>query len=99
MVGHRQRQWPEYCGGCARLRRSARRHDPTHCQCFKSGLSMDSKLGFRGLQPQRMDQRRKRSRLLPSARVVEKESGEGLAPVFQHADERPALEMLINLIL
>jgi hypothetical protein len=41
----------------------------------------------------------KRSRLLPSARVVEKESGEWLAPVLQHADERAALEMLINLIL
>ena len=50
-------------------------------------------------QPQRMDQRRKRRRLLPSARVVEEESGERLAPVLQHADERAAREMLSNLIL
>src|SRR5579864_503742 len=41
-----------------------------------------------------MDQRRKRRWLLPSARIVKEEAGERLAPVLQHAHERPFRQML-----
>ena len=46
-----------------------------------------------------MDQRRKRRRLLPSARVVKKEPGEWLAPIVQDANECAGRKMLGNLIL
>ena len=45
------------------------------------------------LQPKRIDQRGQRGRLLLSARVIEKESGERLAPVIQYADEFSAFEL------
>src|SRR5579872_6863810 len=41
-----------------------------------------------------MDQRRKRRRLLPSARIVKEEAWERLAPVLQYAHERPFSQML-----
>ena len=47
---------------------------------------------FKRLQPENVDERRKRRRLLSSARIVEEESGEGLAPILQHADEFTAFE-------
>ena len=61
---------------------------------YKCALSMDSKFGFISLQPQCMDQRRKRSWLLSAARVIEEKAGERLAPVLQHAHERPFRQML-----
>src|SRR5215467_8639290 len=51
------------------------------------------------LQPQRIDQRRQRGRLLLPARVIEEVPGERLAPIFQHADERTARQIIRNPVL
>ena len=40
-----------------------------------------------------IDQSRKRGWLLSAARVIEEESWERLAPILQHADEFPPVEL------
>ena len=51
------------------------------------------------LQPECVNQSRKRRRLLSPARVVKKEPRKRLAPILQHANELAVREMLCNLIL
>ncbi len=41
------------------------------------------------LKPKGIYQHRKRRRLLPSTRIIKEEPWERLAPIRQHADERP----------
>src|SRR5271165_6916761 len=64
----------------------------------KQGLRVSIVRSMR-LQPKRIDQSRQRGWLLPAARVIKEESGEGLAPVLQHANERPTREMRRHVII
>src|SRR5215469_2105433 len=51
------------------------------------------------LQAKRFDQRRKRSRVLLSARVIEEEFGEWLAPIIEHADQFAAFELRFHALI
>ena len=51
------------------------------------------------LEPQSVDQRRESGGLLPPARVVQKESRERWAPVFEHAHEGSARKVWPSLFL
>ena len=46
-----------------------------------------------------VNQSRQGGGLLSPARVIKEESGERLAPIVQHADERATREMLTDLVL
>src|SRR5665213_350248 len=66
---------------------------------YAAGQRRTGKRRAKKLQPEGVNQSRKRGWLLSPARVIKEESWEGLAPILQYADERAFREILRNLIL